>query len=891
MPKDLLADLPDVPEMPVGRDLLEEAEPLVGMVPGIDYRVLEGSPFNSVRFQLGRQKGKNETEAYLDKKFGVGNWAKAGSRYVIRPEKAKELGIKVKGGLEGIGDQPVVINPFGPDFGDVAEFAGNIAGPFIGGAAAGAVTGGAGFVPGVLAAGAGSAIGAGVDEAIKAVEGTSRRPGSEIAADIGVEGLTGALGEGVFRLAVPVLSKIIGPHTRRDRALLGNRGELQSTIDPERLALTQEALSQGYTPHVSTATGKSLAGRVQSASEFIFGKGAREEINRAALMDGRNSLATSAGSVARGADELIRGEGGFGSIWTVTRNGKRIQTFTPQRGDTNVVNGGPQLGRTPGEQITQAGQTVGEAVEGTVQRTAHNLAEVDMLARVTQRDLENKLFRGFAYPDKEVGSKVKDALSQHKKAFYLQAKNAYQVYDDMVGGAVIDVSAVKGVADDWLKKGLVRTTESGEQVPIQAGTEESLSFLRQLADMDTQQTAQALLSARTALRSSINDRGLPGVPDHIRRQLIKAIDTSLDESENLFGDAGNYLKQVRSWYREGMSKIDAYEIQRLSLDPSSASYLGDDQVIDFVGKLDSFEQVDRLKSILPNPIWRKVQKGVFDNMMRDVSSPNDVVDSKALDALVTSKGKILDSLYGEEKARQIRVYSKFLAGKNGDIDLSKLPQGDPYTILRNAASQQQRMDTLLSTNPDIIDILAKGKWNPVEVIPGLMRGNNINHIEQLKRVLGSDSEAWKTFQAGAMEKILQPLVSKSDDAVHAVLNPAKLDDSLKAYSPQVLNAIFGPQVTQDLYSFARLSRFAISSPKGFAGQIVAATIALHPLSHLGPLAKFKVIQSLMSTPGFIRYMTEGLTNPAARGSLREMTRMASQVAVRMGEAPPGSVEE
>lgn len=876
--------------IPDPQDLLGQVEPLAGMMPGIDYRVGTGAQLLGTRFQIGRQSNQNETEAYLDKKFGAGNWAKAGSRYVITPEKAKELGIDVKPGLGGVGEQPVVINPWGPDLGDVSEFSGSIAGPFIGGVAAGATTGGLGFVPGVAVSALGSAGGKVGDELIKYFEGTSRRDLGEIAKDVATEGLTGGAGEGAFRLATPFLSKLLGPFTTRARSILGPRAPLESTIDPNRLALTQSALEEGYRPHISTATGSRFLGRFQSAAEFIFGSGARDDINRAALMRARNELATDAGSVARTNDELIRGEGGFGSIWEVTRNGKRIRTFTPQKGDTDVVNGGPYIPKNPAEQIALQGKAVGEGVEEAVGRATHELAEADMLTRVTQRDLEKKMFNAFAKPDAKTGAMVKESLDQSKKAFYSQARSAYAVYDDMVGGASIDVSSVKDAANNYLNSGLVRTVEGGDQVPIQAGSEESLNFLRQLAGMDSSQTAQALISARTALSSSIDRSGLPGVPDHIRRQLIKSIDTSLDNATEITPEAGKYLKDLRSWYRDGINKYKAYEVRRLSLDPSSATYIGDDQVVDFVSDLGSSEQVARLKSLLPSKVWGKVQRGVFDNMMQDVSSPNKVVDSGSLYKAIQDKGGVLEAIYGADKARNIRVYSKYLAGKNGDIDLSSLPRGDPYTILRDAVAKQQKMDTLLSQNPNIVDLFTKNKYSPTEVIPAILRSRNINHVEQLKRVLGPDSDAWQQFQSGAMEKILQPLVTTSDDAVTQVFKPEALDKSLEKYSPQFLNSVFGPEITQDIYNFAKTSRFATSKQKLMAGSIIAGSIALHPWSHLGAIAKFKAIASVMSKPGFIRYMTEGITNPNVRAVSRETARIVSQASVRANETIPASAE-
>lgn len=818
------------------------------MVPGFDFTPPSSTPLWT-RFQMGRQDNPEELRKYMDKKFGVGGWLEKEGEYYLTADTARKHGYETRQNL------PVALNTKGLDWGDAAEFMGSSGAPLAGGIAAGALTGGAGFIPGVLAAGAGAGGGELINEGIKSLEGTQSKTGAEIAQDAGFQALTNAAGEGVFRIATPFLSKFLGPTLKRPLSwgsVLFKREPLQSTVSTDSPELLREAFKQGYQPSVSSATNSRWLGMLQSMHDHLMGSG-REEANTLALTRGMNDLRGTFGSKPVTAKEMAYGT--------------KIDDI-----------------------VEKAGQDTVSAVDKVLDPTdlVLRVKAADQLAGEAENRLKDSVFKGLANKNPAVGQAVKDDLNTYTKMFYGQAREGYALLDRMAGGATINVGSIKATARKYLESGPIKTivNEAGEEVkvPINVEGEQALQYLRKIVDMDDVQTAADLIDLRQGASARLSDKALPGVPDHILRDIVKSADNALDsaaEAGTMSPDTAAYYKGLRSWYREGIDKLDRYEVQALLSDPSRASYIGADRVVDFVSNLKSVEQINGLRGILPDKTWQQVQRGVWDNTLRDASGPDDVVDAKRLAQYAYDNQEKLVAVYGQDQANKISTYAKFLAAKGGKIDLANVPQGDPYTILRKAASEKQALDDFYAKAKDIKDLVVSGK-DPVDFIPNMLADKSPQRIMQLQELLGKDSEAWKNFQAASMEHLLRPMVGRSENASGLLFHPERVDELLKGQSPTALKALFGEETYQGLVNFSRIARFSMAQGSLKGGWLAAAYTFLHPISHASTIANFMAMGKLMNSPTFLRWMTGGMKDGFTRDSLRFGTRMVAQTAAQVG---------
>jgi hypothetical protein len=211
-----------------------------------------GVPDFGLRSGLSRADTPEERKAFLDEWAGPKGWTQDRfGAYALTPAGMTRLGYPHKG-------KPVLIDePWSLTRYDIADLSGEA--PAIVGATAGALaTGGAGFIPGVLATAGGAALGKAGGEAVEALRGENLQTLPQVAGDVGLEALYAAGGEGVFRgVLAPIGRKLLRPRTNK--------------MTPERAELAQTATEMGMRPAATQVAPSGLLGRYQSMANLIFG--------------------------------------------------------------------------------------------------------------------------------------------------------------------------------------------------------------------------------------------------------------------------------------------------------------------------------------------------------------------------------------------------------------------------------------------------------------------------------------------------------------------------------------------------------------------------------------------------------------------------------------------
>ncbi len=211
-----------------------------------------GVPDFGLRSGLSRMDTPAERKKFLDDWAGPKGWTQDRyGAYALTPAGMTRLGYPHKG-------KPVLIDePWSLTRYDVADLAGEA--PAIAGATAGALaTGGAGFIPGVLATAGGAALGKAGGEAVEALRGENLQTFPQVMGDVGEEALLGAVGEGVFRSALaPLGRKMLRPRANK--------------MTSERAELAQTAREMGGQPTVTQIAPSGLLGRYQGMADTIFG--------------------------------------------------------------------------------------------------------------------------------------------------------------------------------------------------------------------------------------------------------------------------------------------------------------------------------------------------------------------------------------------------------------------------------------------------------------------------------------------------------------------------------------------------------------------------------------------------------------------------------------------
>ena len=132
-----------------------------------------------------------------------------------------------------------------------------------------------------------------------------------------------------------------------------------------------------------------------------------------------------------------------------------------------------------------------------------------------------------------------------------------------------------------------------------------------------------------------------------------------------------------------------------------------------------------------------------------------------------------------------------------------------------------------------------------EVINYIFRPKSSTKINQAKEFMGD--EMFAQFREVAMMKILQNVGSDATQpGLGPIFNGPKFRNALDLYGKETLHAMFGKDLTKNLYNFA--DEITILTSKNQSGGLVAANVALSPIrkgrAAIPPIAFMKVFSSM-----------------------------------------------
>lgn len=224
------------------------AQDLIGYDPAFDQ---SGVPSMKFRAQFSLMDTEEERRGFLNRRVGKQGWTqdKFGN-YALTGPGMEKLGLPS-------GVKPVLIDEPTIAVEDIADIAGT-AGPIAGATGAGMMASGVGFLPGMAITAGGTMLGKAIQEGAEEMAGLNIQPLGEVVQDVALEGLYGALGEGVFRgILAPLGRKLMAPYASRMPE--GGR------------ELVQQAKAIGTQVKPTQVTRPAIMGRMASMIDRVFG--------------------------------------------------------------------------------------------------------------------------------------------------------------------------------------------------------------------------------------------------------------------------------------------------------------------------------------------------------------------------------------------------------------------------------------------------------------------------------------------------------------------------------------------------------------------------------------------------------------------------------------------
>ena len=863
MPRDLLADDPPAAAAPARppRDLLADfgefakgqEEKLLdtyqnarGYQAGIDYT--SGVQLPGLRAGLARMDTPAEQAGWLNTNVGPGRefWGRdPGGRIVLTPKALDKLKVPHK-------NRPVALDATTLERGDIAEFAADQGPMLAAGMAAGAATGGLGTIPAALLTGAAAGGAKLADEGVEKLQGYQKQTGAEVLGDAAGEAVTTALPEAAVRLARPIGRLALGPYRHGQQPFnpFSKVGPIKSKIPPERIATAKEAMAEGMRPSVGTVQGKSafLFPRLEAAANWMGITSPVDEVNRVAILKGRDKLVAEAAGTVPGAGSA--------------------------RGTAGDI----------AERAVKSGVARTEGAASAALKTEKDATKVAL------DEVAAKL--GGKATAEEAGAAVQETIKQARSQFGKVANQKYAEWDAKFGGQpVFDTTQVKAVAKTWLDNLPSKTTTkqvptgvldpSGApvmrsetaSVPVTSLSPDGVSTLQGMMQVDDKMTATQMQNLRATLREAAYDPNLlPGVPKKIQRDMLHAVDDAMDTSG---------LGELNKWYKEGIGRFDDARILRMTRDAGKGGSIDPEKVVDFTIRPGKAAVISKVKGLTSPPVWEKVKQAHYQSLLEGATGADGQIVAARLAREVNDLGPSLDQVYGRTQAADIRKLSRELMVADGKLSPDELAGGNLADAIRGRLAAVKAQETELENN--FVAAVSSKSYEPERLTGMLLKPHNKRFIESAKTMLGQDSPEWMALRQDAMRRIMDDMVIKAGpmgDYTSPAISGSVLKEALAKYGDDTISEMFGPEMSSRLQKFASQVAFVTARQKIGAGALHVGAIAMAPLRHKARIAELFGVRWLLTRPSFIKFMTEGYEAKTARRVADGLARAIAQGGVR-----------
>tara|TARA_R100001460_G_scaffold41208_1_gene76695 strand:+ start:6704 stop:10015 length:3312 start_codon:yes stop_codon:yes gene_type:complete len=145
-----------------------------------------------------------------------------------------------------------------------------------------------------------------------------------------------------------------------------------------------------------------------------------------------------------------------------------------------------------------------------------------------------------------------------------------------------------------------------------------------------------------------------------------------------------------------------------------------------------------------------------------------------------------------------------------------------------------------------------------EIVSTLFKKGNVDEIRLVKETLGPDSEKFKQFQVGAMNKIITDVVNPGEDVVTKLFNEGKFSTLVDEYE-SVLRETFGDDQFKLMQKAADSIKYAMTAEKKAGGgtlftQAFVMRYIFNPIGALRVFTPFRIFATALGSPTIIRYL-------------------------------------
>ena len=835
-----------------------------------------------LRGQLDMAETQEEKESVLRKYVGSQGFAyDANGRLAVTPLGQKRLNLNPT-------DKNIIVDEESMSAADFADFAGTI-GPVAGAIAALAPQGKVlKFLKPFItndrwarssAVAIGSAGGKGVEEAGELLLGVQEQKAGEIASDLAVEGVIGGLSQGLFEVAGAGLVAMLGrkaPAGDIDIArsiaqgadpneveFLARRLGREPTFKEIQKAQEDGLISSFTEAAVSqSALGRAIPGRIQAASETVFGRTERDKRLVEYGTQRLQKFLEKQKDVTLSLDDFSQA----------------IQTGRMTKGEIDaLIDGLSQSAKKSNQALDDYINNAIKLIDdGALSGGADRIAVGQNLRDQIKRLYDEKF--GYIGGDK---AKPGEYVKRSQEIDQFLNKNGLQAWEGNVGLKVDglinflerlttekpglkllqSLEGVQGGSIETIKKIFQDLQEEG--ISLQALNQLRGTFLAIGRSAPTE--AKDIARAVKEITEQIDDifiklEGGIGVDEMIARSSQAGVDVDAEALQSAAKMIRNYNKD----YRDAIEPFNNLIVTNIRKDARMGAY----DVDEIFQKIIKKGQPNVLKGVLdaiPDQASRQsVKKELQETFVREALEHPNVINVETGQVNPTAFARFFRDKLGSTQKVLFddvpdlpRILSDFnKINRNFKPErLEKVLGNIKDKGLKNSLDNFIQSENALH-NAEVDQLFKRiQSAEPDEIINLVFRNGQASNISKLERTL--PPATFNKIQQDSMRELLS-VAKGPGKRVDEVFKPEVLERALNSKGDDALRAMFGDAETKALRDLVRDLRVMTRAEGGGAGTLIAGAVAVNAfnLAMLPTLIQLGVMKTIFMNPSIVRKLAK-----------------------------------
>ena len=631
----------------------------------------------------------------------------------------------------------------------------------------------------------------------------------------------------------------------------------------------------GGTPSITQSTERPIIGRLQAVLETVFGN-KRDMVNRVFL--DKSMLALRAEAAGMQPDEILK---------YITRN--QLSKDSP------MYLSDAAFGRIISKQLGSEKVFLGDAVE-------HSSEIINKQLNNTLLEIEN-----ITKFNKDSADEILSSIVPYKTKYNVRFGSILKQIDDEVGAGIFDGSALKRTASEIESmlptKKVTKTFQENIGPGLGNRTREVVEtvvddtlvppvvvkFIRELKNMDNYMSGTNLQGVESFIKNVLDD---PSLLQKIGFEKIMALNNAVDGVYSTGIARAAHLSQggktevvdnlvkaleMRNDVSKKLSKVNGKLLTKLAQADETVDLVNADAVFDTLIKTNDFKQLNNLLKVMPTEKSALLKTNLNKTVLNDVIEESKGVSGQINVSKLVSKWenispRMKNELFSINEMQKINGLMFQVKGLSGTIDSAALEGlyskagGEWAEVLSTHVVKKEALDKFMETNwknalsnPDTVQF--------EQALDAVFKPKSSNLTGQVLKHFEDSPEIVNAIKTKAMEKLLRASIDASDN-FNVIYSGANLNKTLDKFGVANLRTMFGKELTDDLFSFAR-SLNLISQGKGTKGGLVAANLALAPLRKgvgaIPELLTLGLVSRAFASKGVLKYLSLGLQGKTGKG--------------------------